>query len=63
MGREVKGVGGDIGDLGEKTESQRWEGAIKPVIPLLSKNEYGRLGSCRYKIVKANQQAKIENIE
>ena len=40
MGREEKGEGGDRGDLGEKKESQKRERAIKPVITLLSKNEY-----------------------
>ena len=40
MGREEKGKGGDRGDLGEKKESQKGEGTIKPVITLLSKNGY-----------------------
>ena len=37
LGREEKGKGGDIGDLGEKKESQNGERVIKPVITLLSK--------------------------
>ena len=40
LGREEKGEGGDREDLGEKTESQKGERAIKPVITLLSKNGY-----------------------
>ena len=32
MGREEKEEGGDRGDLVEKKESQKEEGAIKPVI-------------------------------
>ena len=40
MGREEKGEGGDRGDLGEKTGSQKGERAIKPVITLLSYNVY-----------------------
>ena len=40
LGREEKGKGGDIGDLVEKKESQKREGAIKPVISLPSKNGY-----------------------
>ena len=38
LGREEKGAGGDRGDLREKKESQKGEGATKPVITLLSKN-------------------------
>ena len=45
MGREENREGGDRGDLGEKKESQKGERAIKPVILLLSKNGYQRLGS------------------
>ena len=40
MGREEKGEGGDRGDLVEKKESQKGERVIKPIITLLSKNEY-----------------------
>ena len=40
MGREEQGEVSDRGDLGEKKESQKGEKAIKPVIILLSKNEY-----------------------
>ena len=40
LSREQKGEGGDRGDLGEKKESQKGERAIKPVITLLSKNDY-----------------------
>ena len=40
LSREEKGKGGDRGDLGEKKESQKGEGTIKPVITLLSKNGY-----------------------
>ena len=40
MGREEKGEGGDRSDLVEKKESQKREGAIKPVISLPSKNGY-----------------------
>ena len=40
LGREEKGKGGYIGDLVEKKESQKREGAIKPVISLPSKNGY-----------------------
>ena len=40
MGREEKGEGRDRGDLGEKKESQKGEGAIKLVITLPSKNGY-----------------------
>ena len=40
LGREEKGEGGDRGDLGEKKESQKGERVIKPVITVLSKNEY-----------------------
>ena len=42
MGREEKvagGVGADRGDLVEKKESQKGEGAIKPVISPPSKNK------------------------
>jgi len=39
LSREEKGEGGDRGDLGEKKES-KGERAIKPVVTLLSKNEY-----------------------
>ena len=45
MSREEKGEGGDRGDLREKKESQQVERAIKPVITLLSKNEYRRFDS------------------
>ena len=38
VGREEKGEGEDSGDLGEKSESQKGERPIKPVITLLSKN-------------------------
>ena len=38
LSREERG-GGDRGDLGEKRDSEE-ERAIKPVITLLSKNEY-----------------------
>ena len=40
LGREEKGEGGDRGDLGEKKESQKGEGAMKPLIILLSKHRY-----------------------
>ena len=40
LGGEEKGEGGDRGDPMEKKESQKGERAIKPVITLLSKNEY-----------------------
>ena len=40
VGREEKGEGGDIADLGEKKENQKGKRAIKPVITLLSKNGY-----------------------
>ena len=40
MDWEEKGEGGNRGDLGEKKESQKREGVIKPVITLLSKNWY-----------------------
>ena len=40
MGREEKGEGGDRGDLVEKKECQKGEGAIRPVILLPSKNGY-----------------------
>ena len=40
MGREEKGAGGDKGDLVEKKESQKGERAIRPVIPVPSKNGY-----------------------
>ena len=40
MGKEEKGEGGDRGDLVEKKQSPKREGAIKPVISLLSKNGY-----------------------
>ena len=36
LGREEKGEGGDRGDLVEKKESPKWEGAVKPVISLPS---------------------------
>ena len=39
LSREEKGEGGNRGDLGEKRDSEE-ERAIKPVITLLSKNEY-----------------------
>ena len=45
MCRGEKGEGRDRGDLGEKKEIQKGEGAIKPVIILLSKNGYWRLDS------------------
>ena len=37
LGREVKGEGGDRGDLMEKKESPKGERAVKPVISLPSK--------------------------
>ena len=40
LGRKEKGEGEDSGDLGDKTESQKRERAIKPVITPLSKNGY-----------------------
>ena len=40
LGRAEKWEGGGRGDLGDKKESQKGERAIKPVITLLSKNEY-----------------------
>ena len=40
LGREEKGEEGDRGDLVEKKESQKGEGAIRPVISLPSKNGY-----------------------
>ena len=40
LGREEKGEGGDRGDLMEKKESQKGDGAIRPVISLPSKNGY-----------------------
>ena len=39
-GREEKGEGGDRGDLVEKKESPKGKIAVKPVIPLPSKNGY-----------------------
>ena len=41
MGREEKVEGGDRGDLVEKKEGPKGEGADKPVISLPSKNPYG----------------------
>ena len=38
--RGEKGEGGNRGDLVEKKESQKGEGAIRPVISLPSKNGY-----------------------
>ena len=40
LGREEKGEGTDRGDLVEKKKSPKWERAVKPVIPLPSKNGY-----------------------
>ena len=40
MSREEKGEGGDRGDVVEKKESPKGEGAVKPVISLPSKNGY-----------------------
>ena len=40
LGREEKGEGGDRGDLVEKKESPKGEGAVKLVISLPSKNGY-----------------------
>ena len=40
LGREVKGQGGDRGNLVEKKESPKEERAVKPVISLSSKNGY-----------------------
>ena len=40
LGREEKGERDDRGNLVEKKESQKREGAIKPVISLPSKNGY-----------------------
>ena len=40
LGREVKGEGGDRGNLVEKKESPKEERAVKPVISLPSKNGY-----------------------
>jgi len=40
LGRGEKWEGGNIGDLREKKKSQKRQGAIKPVITLLSKNGY-----------------------
>jgi len=45
LGGEEKGEGGDRGDLVEKKESLKGETAVKPVISLLNKNGYRRLGS------------------
>ena len=40
LGSEEKGKGGDRGDLVEKKQYPEWERAVKPVIPLPSKNGY-----------------------
>ena len=40
LGREEKGEGGGRGDLVEKKESPKGKIAVKPVIPLPSKNGY-----------------------
>ena len=40
LGREVKGQGGDRGNLVEKKESPKEERVVKPVILLSSKNGY-----------------------
>ena len=40
LGREVKGEGGDRGNLVEKKESPNGERAVKPVISLPRKNGY-----------------------
>ena len=40
MSREEKGKERDRGNLVEKKESQKGERVIKPIITLLSKNEY-----------------------
>ena len=40
MGREEKWEGGDRGNVVEKKESPKGERAIKPIIPLPSKNGY-----------------------
>ena len=40
LSRKEKGEGGDRGDLVEKKECQKAEGAIRPVILLPSKNGY-----------------------
>ena len=40
MGGEEKGEGGDRDDLGKKKECQTGKRVVKPVITLLSKNEY-----------------------
>ena len=40
LGRKEKGEGGDRGNLVEKTESQKGERAIRPVISFPSKNGY-----------------------
>ena len=40
LGREDKRKGGDKGDLVEKKERPKGERAVKPVIPLPSKNGY-----------------------
>ena len=40
LGREVKGEGGDRGNLVEKKESPKGERAIQAVISLPSKNGY-----------------------
>ena len=63
MGGEEKGEGGDRGDLVEKKESLKGETAVKPVISLLNKNGYRRLGSERYKIGNKYIKAKILNVE
>ena len=44
LSREEKSEGGDRGDLVEKKECLKGERVVKPVILLLSKNGYRRLG-------------------
>ena len=40
LGKKERRQGGDTGDLVEKKESPKGEGAVKPVISLPSKNGY-----------------------